>query len=794
MTDITFQIGAYAKDANPRPQTHSWEEWQSILTSHERRSTKDGPYFGPYMLDSSGQRRAANLLGYTAIVLDVDKQAASIAQASAAMDKFKWASLLYTTYNSCEQLPRYRVVVPVDGLLPVVYLRAAVQSLAAWLGLAIDPASWSRSQMMYLPVCAPESTPQTYVVRGPVIPVSTLLSVLPAPTVEDKMSVKPDEWRETAVDGSESDSLPLEELRDILLNMRSMKAAFGNGVTARQIWEVDEVALTARWPSESATKIFDRSAALQALCQHAMWVCGHNHERALELIEMSSFRELYDDDYDWDRRARQALANPKFQSTDSFYVSKGARTAEAVAVVTAPAAPVATNARPAIQPGMATFTKDHLPNAATFMQCFYPGGSLARVDEEMYRWTGKVWEVVSKPELEHELTVAMSHSTPQKDVVNGTLSMLCALVHKPGLTLGDYPGKQPGRLVHFDNGILDLDSMSLSPHDPSWFSTNILPYAYTTGAGCQHWQQFLSSIFEGDDQRVQLLQEWFGYMLVRSYEHQKGMLMIGAPRSGKGTIGRILREMVGPFNFSGVSLDGFASDPVLDAISDKPVVFVGDARTVDHGSRSKVLARILEIIGQDEVSFNRKWIRKAHNSSMPCRITIAANGVPEFLDHSGALSERLLILPFNKSFAGREDPYLKDKLLQELPGICCWAIAGLQRLRAQGRFTDVAAAEVEREDMQSIQSPLHDFAALCLSFTPDAKVSTEDLYQAYVAYCIRNGQYKVGRNKLVSEMRTAFRGRIEKRPIRFDGVSKQGFTGVGLRPDADMGVTPHLVA
>lgn len=608
-----------------------------------------------------------------------------------------------------------------------------------------------------------------------------------APDTE-KLSIA--DWTDTACEGwagTEDD----DELIAIALGSKSLRAAFTGGVTFADLWQANEDALGHAYPHDQGTEPFDRSRADSALVQHLAFYTGKNAERIDRLFRQSALmRDKWEDRDDY--RTGTILRAISLQG--EVYKSKGARTAEAVAVVTAPAAPVATNARPAIQPGMATFTKDHLPNAATFMQCFYPGGSLARVDEEMYRWTGKVWEIVSKPELEHELTVAMSHSTPQKDVVNGTLSMLCALVHKPGLTLGDYPGKQPGRLVHFDNGILDLDSMSLSPHDPSWFSTNILPYAYTTGAGCQHWQQFLSSIFEGDDQRVQLLQEWFGYMLVRSYEHQKGMLMIGAPRSGKGTIGRILREMVGPFNFSGVSLDGFASDPVLDAISDKPVVFVGDARTVDHGSRSKVLARILEIIGQDEVSFNRKWIRKAHNSSMPCRITIAANGVPEFLDHSGALSERLLILPFNKSFAGREDPYLKDKLLQELPGICCWAIAGLQRLRAQGRFTDVAAAAVEREDMQSIQSPLHDFAALCLSFTPDAKVSTEDLYQAYVAYCIRNGQYKVGRNKLVSEMRTAFRGRIEKRPIRFDGVSKQGFTGVGLRPDADMGVTPHLVA
>src|SRR5438477_1103215 len=73
---------------------------------------------------------------------------------------------------------------------------------------------------------------------------------------------------------------------------------------------------------------------------------------------------------------------------------------------------------------------------------------------------------------------------------------------------------------------------------------------------------------------------------------------------------------------------------------------------------------------------------------LPTRFVIASNTLPRLLDASGALAHRFLFVPFEISFVGREDIYLEEKLLAELPGIANWALAGLNRLRtSNGLFT-----------------------------------------------------------------------------------------------------------
>src|SRR5699024_7585479 len=162
------------------------------------------------------------------------------------------------------------------------------------------------------------------------------------------------------------------------------------------------------------------------------------------------------------------------------------------------------------------------------------------------------------------------------------------------------------------------------------------------------FEQFLNTTLEGDQERIALLQEWLGYMLVNSYDYQKAMLLIGAPRSGKGTIGRIIQALVGDEAYAGITLEGLASDAVLETVLDKSVLFIGDAHSVSGPDRNRILDRFKSITGCDAIPVNRKY-KGAWNGRLPGRMTLAANNIPAFADDSGAMANRLLILPFNIS-------------------------------------------------------------------------------------------------------------------------------------------------
>ncbi len=228
----------------------------------------------------------------------------------------------------------------------------------------------------------------------------------------------------------------------------------------------------------------------------------------------------------------------------------------------------------------------------------------------------------------------------------------------------------------------------LIPHSPQWCSTVCLPFAHDPLATCPAWQRFLAEVVEGDQDRVALLQEFFGYCLSSDTSLQKALILVGKPRSGKGTIQRVLGALVGPDNSTGFSLERLATEFGPSALVNKAVALVGEVELSANPQRAKIVEVLKSIIGEDSISINTKYESTFPSLRLPTRFVIASNSVPRLLDASGALAHRFLFVPFEMSFVGREDIHLEEKLLAELPGIANWALAGLKRLRAAGgKFT-----------------------------------------------------------------------------------------------------------
>lgn len=253
----------------------------------------------------------------------------------------------------------------------------------------------------------------------------------------------------------------------------------------------------------------------------------------------------------------------------------------------------------------------------------------------------------------------------------------------------DRPFKSTRNIITFSNGLMDVDNPSvLIPHSPKWCSTVCLPFAYDPQATCPTWVKFLSEVFEGDQDRVSLMQEFFGYCLSSDTSLQKALILVGKPRSGKGTIQRVLGALVGPDNSTGYSLERLATDFGPSALVNKAVALVGEVELSANPQRAKIVEVLKSIIGEDSISINTKYESKFPSLRLPTRFVIASNSVPRLLDASGALAHRFLFVPFEISFVGREDIHLEEKLLKELPGIANWALAGLKKLRAAGgKFT-----------------------------------------------------------------------------------------------------------
>ncbi len=107
----------------------------------------------------------------------------------------------------------------------------------------------------------------------------------------------------------------------------------------------------------------------------------------------------------------------------------------------------------------------------------------------------------------------------------------------------------PHQLLACSNGLLHLPTQILIEHTPAFFGYGSLPFEHNPEAPAPaKWHNFLGQLWPDDPASIRTLREWFGYCLSPDTRQQKILLIVGPKRSGKGTIGRIQRRLLGAAN------------------------------------------------------------------------------------------------------------------------------------------------------------------------------------------------------------------------------------------------------
>jgi len=235
-----------------------------------------------------------------------------------------------------------------------------------------------------------------------------------------------------------------------------------------------------------------------------------------------------------------------------------------------------------------------------------------------------------------------------------------------------------GGLVHLSSAAAGKTDCTIPP-TPRFFTTVALDYSFQPDAPAPRgWLRFMEELWGDDAESVATLQEWMGYLLTPDTKQQKIAMLIGPKRSGKGTIARVLRQLIGPENVAGPTLASLSTNFGLAPLLNKSLGIISDARLSSRTDATTVVERLLSISGEDALTIDRKH-REPLTSQLSARLMLLSNELPRLPDTSEAMSSRFLLLHLTESFYGREDPGLSDKLLTELPGILRWAIEGWRR-------------------------------------------------------------------------------------------------------------------
>lgn len=364
--------------------------------------------------------------------------------------------------------------------------------------------------------------------------------------------------------------------------------------------------------------------------------------------------------------------------------------------------------------------------------------------------------------------------TPQ--LVSAVISAMASLVQLPGTVAMPcwLEDRSERHYVSMQNGILDFDKVFagcevnefLLPHSSNWFSQFQLGYRFDFNSKCPTWFDYLNYSMDGDQERIDLLQEWAGYLLTTTNYLQKFIVLEGKGGNGKTVYFAAIRAMLGNENVSSVALENFGGRFDLSTTIGKAANICGDVGEVD----SVAEGALKQFTGGDAMTFDRKGTSPLEMIPT-AKLMCAWNLRPRFKDRSSGVWRRMILVPFerevddNRRITGM-DSYKFWLNSGEVPAILRWAIEGLDRLKTMGRFTRSKVCEKAAAEYRLESNPANDFLVENVKEDPDAAINCKWLYELYAAWCKQAGhKYPLAQNQFGKEVKKAFPA-VERKLLR----------------------------
>lgn len=166
-----------------------------------------------------------------------------------------------------------------------------------------------------------------------------------------------------------------------------------------------------------------------------------------------------------------------------------------------------------------------------------------------------------------------------------------------------------------------------------------------------------------------------------------------------------------------------------------------------------------------------------------CKLLFSGNTLPltTETDTTAAFANRIRVLLFNNSIPPeKQDKRLADELWNERDSIMTLALQAVQRLiKHNFEFTLPEDSKKFLDSFTLRGNVLGGFLDDCCILDPVVRVFNTELYNAYSAYCKRNGLDAVSRQVLY-ELLSGIPGVYAKR-VRIGTENRQGHIGIALK-------------
>jgi len=369
-----------------------------------------------------------------------------------------------------------------------------------------------------------------------------------------------------------------------------------------------------------------------------------------------------------------------------------------------------------------------------------PSGSAALICQEAVKAFVariEVEAVLRAGELEREAAEKMLSAAKRCQSANVINHIVRLAASDPALLASSSDFDADPDLLNLRNGVLNLRTGQLVPHDPNLRLMKQADVEFDPTATCPLFDQFLSEIL--DRETADFLMQAFAYSLLGSAERQLAFVLIGSGLNGKTTLANVIRGVIGDY--------GLVMDPSSLLRRDSPSVRSDIARlygartvfTSEFAQGSVIDSPLIKRLTGNETITARHLYKE--DFEFACRgVFFLTTNHPPVIDGSDyALARRVCVVPFERRIhQDQVDPELENKLAREKSGILNRLLEGLQRYRREKlAFPELVRLATDKYVAES--DLIGEFLRQSCSEGPGYKVGAEELHQRYQGYCAIRG-------------------------------------------------------
>jgi putative DNA primase/helicase len=299
------------------------------------------------------------------------------------------------------------------------------------------------------------------------------------------------------------------------------------------------------------------------------------------------------------------------------------------------------------------------------------------------------------------------------------------------------------------NGVIDLSTGSLLPHDPHYLISKQINVDYNLNADCPKWKEFLHLVTGGDPYLQNYLQLSVGYTLTGRTDEHCLFMLYGEGSNGKTTFTETIRRLMGDFG-SRMNIESFMQSwsngrgATPDIASMAGTRFVLSSEIPENRKINESL--IKDLTGGDAITA-RHLYEEPFTYIPTHKLWIFGNHKPQISGTDEGIWRRLRIIPFLVLIPIDQRRRMSDVLAEfqnEMPGILTWAVKG-SLLWLKNGLPMVDAVQSATAEYRNEQDLVMQFLEDKCETNPDFSIDKDELYQAWRLWCEVTGEMEAAK-------------------------------------------------